>query len=78
MSTADAATWRYREGDAVAMRQALRTRDAEMLNGLMTAIPFTGASAAEVEAELRTALSEQTHDTQLWWGGACACHPAQA
>ena len=69
-------TWRYKEGDAAAIRAALRERDAEMLTGLMTAIPFGGASAAEVEVELRQALSEQTHDTQLWWGGTCSCHPA--
>jgi hypothetical protein len=68
--------WQYREGDAAAMRQALRMRDQEMLHGLVTAIPFTGASAAEVEGELRSALAEQTHDTQVWWGGTCACHPA--
>lgn len=68
-------TWPYRQGDAETMRHALRTRDEAMLNGLMTAIPFTGASAAEVEAELRSALAEQDHDTQLWWGGTCTCHP---
>ena len=79
MTTPDGAgTWQYREGDAAAVRLALRTRDAAMLNGLMTAIPFTGASAAEVEAEVRQALSEQTHDTQVWWAGSCSCHPAQA
>ena len=68
-------TWQHREGDAAGMRHALRTRDQAMLNGLMTAIPFTGASAAEVEAELRQALSEQEHDTQVWWAGTCTCHP---
>ena len=70
-------TWQHREGDAAAVRLALRTRDAEMLNGLMAAIPFTGASAAEVEAEVRRALAEQTHDTQRWWAGTCTCHPEQ-
>jgi hypothetical protein len=71
----DQATWEHREGDATATRSALRTRDSTVLNALMAAIPFTGAPAAEVEFELRRALAEQTHDTQHWWAGACACHP---
>jgi hypothetical protein len=67
--------WQHKQGDVEAMRHALRTRDEQMLTGLMTAIPFAGASAAEVEVELRQALAEQDHDTQRWWGGTCTCHP---
>ena len=46
------------------------------LSAVALALSLTGASAAEVAAELQQALSEQTHDTQVWWGGSCRCHPA--
>jgi hypothetical protein len=59
--------WIYKKGDLFAFRVVLINRDPEMLDQLILAAIFEGATTEEIDEETKELLRWLTPEVQEWW-----------